>query len=61
MYTIGISGKARSGKDTVADLLFPKLPSLHIGEWRRVAFADKLKDIMCQVFGVTRDFIEEWK
>lgn len=61
MYTVGISGKARSGKDTVADLLFPLLQDLPLGIWQRTAFAYKVKDVICQVFGVDLSFIEEWK
>ena len=41
---IGISGKMQSGKDTVADYLVKKY------KFKRVAFADKLKEIAKDLF-----------
>lgn len=41
---IAISGKARSGKDTVANVLIKNFG------FKRIAFADKLKDICSDVF-----------
>lgn len=46
MKLIGISGKAGSGKDTVADYLFEKYGFL------KIAFADPLKSAASDIFGV---------
>jgi hypothetical protein len=61
MRMIGISGQLRNGKDTVSEILVEKLKVLGLGNWTQIAFADAVKDTVCRVFGVTRDFIEEWK
>ena len=45
------------GKDSAADHLVEVLGS----EWKRAAFADEIKNSFCDLFDVTRDFIEEWK
>ena len=47
---IGIMGLKGSGKDTVAKML----PS----EWKRMAFADTLKDIVSILFGWDRNLVE---
>ena len=47
---IGIMGLKGSGKDTIAKMLPVK--------WRRMAFADTLKDIVSILFGWDRDLIE---
>jgi hypothetical protein len=44
---IGLCGFARSGKDTVGNIIADKL-NLH-----RVAFADALKSEVCRAFGIT--------
>lgn len=41
---VGITGKARSGKDTVAEYL------VRVFGYTRFAFADQLKDIVCDMF-----------
>lgn len=46
MQIIGLTGKKRSGKDTVANIL-----SKNYG-YQRVAFADKLREILYSHFGV---------
>ena len=61
MRIIGVSGQLRNGKDTVCDFLLPGLNALGLGKWVRTAFADSLKDNVCRIFGVTREFIERWK
>ena len=62
MYAIGISGQCLMGKDTLADRLCIKLNESR-GEqfWSRTAFALKVKQVVCQNFGVDLDFIEKWK
>lgn len=58
---IGISGQKQSGKDTLCNFLMKKIDTLNAGPWRRIAFADPVKDILCSMFGVSREWIEEWK
>jgi len=47
MKLIGLLGKKRSGKDTVADFLKEKY------QYKKMAFADKLKSICREMFGFT--------
>jgi len=61
LRVVAISGKKQSGKDTLCDLLQPKLDKLGVGRWSRIAFADGVKDVLCRVLGVNREFVEEWK
>lgn len=49
MKLIGITGKARSGKDTIAKHLFTQYG------FTRIAFADPLKLAAQQMFGLTRE------
>lgn len=49
MKLIGITGKARSGKDTIAKHLF------HTHEFTRAAFADPLKLAAGHIFGLSRE------
>ena len=52
-YLIGLTGKAGSGKDTVADGLVKS------NGYRKIAFADVLKDMICALLSVTREKIED--
>ncbi len=70
MKVIGISGQKRQGKDVAANHLVEKMykPKFisdfgdPIGNiWKRVAFADSLKEVLTRYFGANYDFIEEWK
>jgi hypothetical protein len=54
MTLIGLSGRKRSGKDTVCDLV----RDLHPGRVTRIAFADALKEEVAQLLGVTVTEIE---
>ena len=49
MKLIGITGKARSGKDTLARILFAEYA------FTRIAFADPLKLAAQHIFGLTQD------
>ena len=49
MKLIGLTGKARSGKDTVANYLFNQ------HGYTRIAFADPVKLAAQQVFGLTHE------
>lgn len=55
MTIIGVHGKKNAGKDTV----FHRIDYL-VGA-RRVSFADKLKEFVANVFGITLEQIEAWK
>jgi hypothetical protein len=46
---IGISGRARAGKDTVAEIFIKKFG------FKRVSFADSLKEICSEAFGIELD------
>jgi hypothetical protein len=50
----------RSGKDTAANYLAKSLAELHKPTCR-ISFAYNVKMIVATTFGVTMDFIEEWK
>jgi hypothetical protein len=61
-YTIGIGGQARSGKDTLGAYLVQRLNGIgNLGKWERRGFADPVKRIFMEVFGVHEDFVESWK
>lgn len=57
MILIGISGKKKSGKDTVADILATKLGL----SFEKFAFAGPLKQEVAKACGVTVAYIEEHK
>lgn len=50
---IGLNGRMRSGKDTVGDILTELYPNV-----AKASFADKLKDSVCALFGITREELE---
>ena len=54
---IGIAGQLRNGKTSIADFLLPYLDS----DYSKISFAAPIKKIVCDVFGVTLEFIEKWK
>ena len=62
--TIAVGAQLANGKDTFADYLVTQLnlryPYPH-NLWTRNAFANSLKQVFCDSFGVDRDFIEQWK
>jgi hypothetical protein len=55
MKLIGISGLKTSGKDSTYKAIAEALPDLNV---RRVAFADKLKELAALALGIDRDFIK---
>jgi len=65
MNVIAAFAQLANGKDTVCDYLAAKLNEHRFGGakffWQRSAFANAVKDIYCDAFGVDRDFIEKWK
>jgi len=52
---IGLSGLARSGKDTVADYLVRE------HQFVKLAYADPIKDMICAMLSINRDELEEYK
>jgi hypothetical protein len=52
-----VFGQLGNGKDEVANHLVSKLGS----PWFRLGFADAVKHVFMESFGVTWDWIEEWK
>lgn len=64
MKIIGIFAQLAGGKDTVANHLVKILntsPTIHEGKWFRLGFADAVKKVYMDSFGVTWEWIEEWK
>ena len=55
MKIIGVAGPARSGKDTVGDYLVKNCG------YKRFAFADPMKDMICALLSCTRDWLEAHK
>ncbi len=60
---IGLAGQLASGKDSVANYLVKRLRRFDSVDydWKRVGFADAVKKVFMDSFGVDLDFIEEWK
>lgn len=62
-----LSGQKRSGKDTIAKFIKKDFEKINLEQnilphnFKIVGFADKIKDVVCDIFGITRDYIEEWK
>lgn len=59
-FLIGVGGQFANGKDTFCDYLAERL-NRDFGEWHRAAMANQVKNVFCETFGVTREFVEEWK
>lgn len=57
MSAIIACSQQNMGKDEFCNYLITKLDS----SWQRGSLANPVKDIYCQAFGVTREFIEKWK
>lgn len=58
---IGIAGQMRNGKDTVVDRLMPQLYD-HFNEiWIQRAWADGLKQVLYNAFGLSKEYAEHWK
>lgn len=57
---IFINGKKRSGKDTTAEMLQQELLKQN-KTVKVLAFADKLKDMVCEMFGISRSELDEYK
>ena len=57
MTIIGISGKKRTGKTTVAEYI----QTLYPNRVFIMSFADALKDEVCEAMGITKKFMEDNK
>ena len=56
------SGQKRSGKDSASDYLYKRLNELgYLGIWKRASLGIEVKKIFAEHFGVSLEFIEEWK
>jgi len=59
---IGIAAQLANGKDVVADYLVQQLNKRNkTGTWVRAAFANAVKKVFEDSFGVDREFVEQWK
>ena len=63
MKIIAAFGQLANGKDEFCDNLAKQLNANALSghEWTRSAFANAVKDVFCDSFGVDRSFIEKWK
>lgn len=62
MKIIGVFAQLAGGKDTVANHLVETLNGgVDPQKWFRLGFADAVKHVYMESFGVTWDWIEEWK
>jgi len=52
---IGLCGKKNAGKDTAAKYLVDEYG------YTRISFADKLKESVAALFGISREKVDEWK
>lgn len=61
-FLIGVGGQFESGKDTVADYLAVRLNEYKfLGHWERDRFSEEIKETVCHLYNVSREFLEEWK
>lgn len=64
MKIVGLGAQLAGGKDTIANFLvekFNKAVMYHESRWRRIAFANAVKQIYMNAFDKTFEFVEEWK
>jgi hypothetical protein len=59
MALIGISGKIRSGKDTIGRIIQYLTERQMETKWEIKKFADKLKEIVCMLISCTREQLED--
>jgi hypothetical protein len=61
-FLISCGGQYRSGKDTITAYLIKRLNEYgELGLWKHGSFGLAVKKIFSDNFGVTLEFIEEWK
>ena len=63
MKIIAAFGQLANGKDEFCDNLAKQVNANALAghEWTRSAFANAVKDVFCDSFGVDRNFVEKWK
>jgi len=61
MEIIGIAGQLANGKDELGAFLKKELERRFGYEWHHHAWAEVLKQVYYDAFGVTKEFSEEWK
>lgn len=61
MFIVGVSGKARSGKDTAADAALTVLNESGIGKWEKDSFARPVKKLVSAAFGIPLPALERHK
>ena len=61
MQIIGIAGQLANGKDVLGAALKKELERRFGYEWHHRAWAQVLKQVFYDAFGVTKEFSEEWK
>lgn len=61
-FSVGFGGQKRNGKDAASDHLFALLnKNGEFTQWKRGSLGHAVKQIFADHFGVTLEFIEEWK
>lgn len=58
---IGIAGQMRNGKDTVVNRLMTQLHDNFNEIWINRAWADGLKQVLYDAFGLSKEYAEHWK
>ena len=62
MDIIGVAGQCNMGKDELCKHLVSELNKKNLSKvWKHTAFANAVKEVYCNTFGVSREFVEEWK
>src|SRR5581483_6124601 len=60
-YVVGFASQARGGKNEAGEYLCKRLNELCSEEWHCASLARAVKKIFSDNFGVSTEFIEEWK
>jgi len=62
MKIIGVASQAQHGKSRLAERLAAKLNRQEgFSCWKQLGFADEVKRVFCDSFGVDLEFLEKWK
>lgn len=61
MFVVGLSGKARSGKNEVCDALMGPLSEAGLGSWEEEKFAEPVKNIVARAFKISVEELEKHK
>lgn len=55
---IGLTAAKGSGKDLVWNMINNHLNDIQTVKWRRVAFADPIKNKICELFNISKDMLD---